>query len=421
MTLPRPRLPRRTARLRLTVLYGGVFGLGAAVLLTVTYLLVSQLTAPRIHSNGTPPGKTMSPGAGLRSAPVTQQQFRTNLDVSKAEQALQTHAHDMEILVIFSGIALAIALVAAVVIAWLIAGRVLRPLSTITAAARRISASNLHQRLSLSGPDDELRELGDTLDDLLGRLEASFDAQRRFVANASHELRTPLTRERTLLQVTRAKPTRTLDTWETVSEELLASNAEQERLIEALLTLAASQAGLEHRERVDLAAVTSAVLCASRSDAADLGLHVETVIQPAVLHGDPVLAGRLAANLIDNAIRHNIAGGHIQVTTRTRDGRAVLSVTSTGPVVPPGLVDGLFEPFHRLRPRGTGNGHGFGLGLSIVQAIAAAHDAEITAQARPGGGLAIDVAFPPPAPVTRAGGEMGRKSPDLRLRAGISE
>lgn len=419
MTLPRPRLPRRTARLRLTVLYGGVFGLGAAVLLTITYLMVSQLTTPRIQRSGTPRGNGLPPPDGVRAGPVTDPRFRTSLDVSKAQQALQTHAHDMEILAIFSGIALAVALVAAVVIAWFIAGRVLRPLSTITAAARRISASNLHQRLSLSGPDDELRELGNTLDDLFGRLEASFDAQRRFVANASHELRTPLTRERTLLQVTRAKPARTLATWETVSEELLASNAEQERLIEALLTLAASQAGLEHREPVDLAAVTSTVLRTARSEADDLGLRVETVIRPAVLHGDPVLAGRLAANLIDNAVRHNIAGGHVQVTTRTSGGRAVLSVTSTGQAIPPGLVDGLFQPFQRLRPRGAGKGHG--LGLSIVQAIAAAHDAEITARARPGGGLAIDVAFPPPAPSTRAGDEMRRKSPGPRLRAGISE
>ena len=304
-------------------------------------------------------------------------------------------AFDRQQLLIASGIALAVIAVAAAAIGWLIAGRVLRPLRTITAAARRISASSLHERLALHGPDDELKELADTLDGLFARLEASFDAQRRFAANASHELRTPLTRERTLLQVTLADPAATTGTWQAVSQELLASNAEQEHLIEALLTLASSEAGPGEREPADLAAITSAALAAARPAISRLGLHVQADIQPAALDGDPLLVQQLAANLIDNAVRHNIPGGDIQVTTSTSHAGAVLSVTSSGQVIPAAEVDRLFQPFQRLGPRPARRDGGHGLGLSIVRAIATAHAATITAQPRPGGGLAIDVTFPP--------------------------
>jgi signal transduction histidine kinase len=269
------------------------------------------------------------------------------------------------------------------------------PLRTITAAARRISASSLHERLALPGPDDELKELADTLDSLFARLEDSFDAQRRFAASASHELRTPLTRERTLLQVTLADPAATTGTWQAVSRELLASNAEQERLIEALLTLASSEASPGEREPADLAAITSAALAAARPAISRLGLHVQTDIQPAALDGDPLLVQQLAANLIDNAVRHNIPGGDIHVTTTTSDAGAVLSVTSSGQVIPAAEVDRLFRPFQRLGPR-SARRDGHGLGLSIVRAIATAHAATITAQPRPGGGLAINITFPPP-------------------------
>jgi signal transduction histidine kinase len=305
-------------------------------------------------------------------------------------------ASDRHQLLIQSGIALAVVTVAAVAIGWLLAGRVLRPLSTITAAARRISATSLHERLALPGPDDELKLLADTLDRLLARLEASFDAQRRFAANASHELRTPLTRERALLEVTCADPAATAGTWRAVSQDLLAFIAEQDRLIEALLTLASTEAGPREREPTDLAAITSAALAAARPAISNLGLHVHVGIQPATLQGDPVLVGQLVTNLIDNAVRHNIPGGHVQVATAADRGGAVLSVASSGPVIPAADVDRLFQPFQRLAPRPARRDGGHGLGLAIVQAIATAHDATITAQPRPGGGLAIDITFPPP-------------------------
>jgi signal transduction histidine kinase len=382
---PRPlRLPRRTARVRLTVLYGGaVFLACGATVLAFTYVLYGLLghtTYPVLHvykrGKGVPPAAVQPAEATIHLAGLGQVTF------------------GRQQLLISSGIALAVIAVAAAAIGWFIAGRVLRPLRTITATARRISASSLHERLALPGPDDELKELADTLDNLFARLEASFDAQRRFAANASHELRTPLTRERTLLQVTLADPAATTDTWQGVSRELLASNAEQERLLEALLTLASSEAAAGEREPADLAAITSDALAAARLEISRLALDVHADLQPAILDGDPLLVQQLAANLIDNAVRHNIPGGDVQVATGISHAGAVLSVASSGQVIPAAEVDRLFQPFQRLGPRPSRADGGHGLGLSIVRAIASAHAATISAKPRPGGGLVIDVTFP---------------------------
>ena len=376
------RLPGRTARLRLTVLYGGaVFLACGATVLAFTYLLYGLLgQAPHLllHKRG-------------KVVPIAAPPATATIHVAGLGQI----AMDRPQLLIVSGIALAVIAVASAAIGWLIAGRVLRPLRTITAAARRISATSLNERLALQGPDDELKELADTLDNLFARLEASFGAQRRFAASASHELRTPLTRERTLLQVTLADPAATTATWQAVSRDLLASNAEQERLIDAMLTLASSETGPGERESLDLAAIISEALAAARPAISQLGLNVHADIQPATLDGDPLLVQQLAANLIDNAVRHNIPGGDVQVATRTSHAGAVLSVTSSGQVIPAAEVDRLFQPFQRLGPRSARPDGGHGLGLSIVRAIATAHAATITAQPRPGGGLAIDVTFPP--------------------------
>ena len=270
----------------------------------------------------------------------------------------------------------------------------LRPIRTITRAARRISSTSLHERLSLDGPEDELKELGDTLDELFARLEAAFEAQRRFVANASHELRTPLTRERTLLQVALGGPSAP-DEWLSTGRELLASNREQETLIDALLTLASSESGLDQQERADLADISHIVLARPGLDLR--GLHIETALHPAPLDGDPTLLERLIANLADNGVRHNTADGRVQITTDTVDGKAVLTVTNTGPTIPPDQVDRLFQPFQRLNPRRLQHKNGHGLGLSIVRAIATAHHATVAAQARPEGGLSVTVSFPLPA------------------------
>jgi signal transduction histidine kinase len=394
---PRLRLPRRTARLRLTLLYSGVFLLCAVGLLGLTYLLVASKIP---HPEGL--GRTRSPmsGPGFAGNPALQSLPDRVVAATQASKqaAVQQSAADLRQLQIQSGIALGIASVVAFTLGWLAAGRILRPLSTITATARRISATSLSERLNLPGPDDELKELGDTLDGLFARLEASFEAQRHFVANASHELRTPLTADRALLQVALDESDATAGMWRDAGEELLASNTEQGHLIEALLTLATSEAGLHHREPVDLCTVTREVLLTPRPETRRLGLRLEAATTPAVLDGDPVLAERLVANLVDNAVRHNTPGGWVQVATRTVAGRAAVSVVNTGPVIPPDQVDALFQPFHRLRSRRASHGHG--LGLSIVHAIATAHGATVTAQALPRGGLAIEVVFPPPGRVS---------------------
>ncbi len=425
------RTPRRSARLRLSVLFGAAFlACGAAVLAVVAYLLYGHSASPspggQLKSSASAVFHARVPAAdvhpagrydivSIRMPAATREQPQQPPALTAAQRAkllaeAQFHVnYDKRQILIISAIALAGIAVAAAGIGWVIAGRVLRPLSTITAAARRIAASSLHERLALQGPEDELKELADTLDNLFARLETSFDAQRRFAANASHELRTPLTRERTLLQVAQADPAATTETWQAVSQELLASNAEQERLIEALLTLASGEADASQREPVELAAITSDVLAVPGPAISRLGLHIQADLQPAVLEGDPLLVQQLVTNLTDNAARHNIPGGDIQVGTGTSGGHAVLSVTNSGPVIPAAEVDRLFQPFQRLGPRPARRDGGHGLGLSIVRAIATAHGATIGARARPGGGLAVEVTFLPsqPAPAPQPAASQG--------------
>lgn len=374
-------LPRRTSRLRLTTLYGGFFLLSGGAVLTITYLLTRSLDKPE---------NIQLTGHIIRVIPHPAVGELGQLQAAVASQ----HAQDLNHLLIQSGVALVILAVLAVILGWLMAGRVLRPLSIITATARRISANQLSERLDLQGPDDEFKDLGDTLDELFGRLEASFESQRNFVANAAHELRTPLTAERTLLQVALDDPMTTADVWRATSEEVLASNAEQARLIEALLTLASSQGGIDHREPVDLPVVTNEILSVPRPEIDRQGLHVEAAMQPAVIDGDPLLIERLAGNLIDNAVRYNVAGGRVEISTGMKHDCAVLSVANSGPVIPLTEVDRLFQPFQRLDCRRTQNNDGHGLGLSIVRAIAGVHGAIVAAQAPPSGGLIIDVTFP---------------------------
>jgi signal transduction histidine kinase len=391
----RPRLPRGTARLQLTVLYGAAFlvcGACGAAVLAVTVLLYGHLTPPKIQESRVE-HRTVISSAAPSAVPSTSPSPGEPAGVHVAVAGLGQLTIDRQQLTVISVIAVVVFVVGAAVLGWLLAGRVLRPLSTITAAARRISASSLHERLSLRGPDDELKELADTLDNLFARLEASFDAQRRFAANASHELRTPLTRERTLLQVTLADPDSTASAWQAIGRELLASNAEQERLIDALLTLASSEAADTEHEPLDLAVITSAALAAARPAISRAGLRVETALEPAAVDGDPLLVQQLAANLIDNAVRHNIPGGDIRVSTGISDGQAFLSVANSGQLIPATEVERLFHPFQRLGPRPSRRDGSHGLGLSIVRAIATAQGAIITAQPRPGGGLTIDVTF----------------------------
>jgi signal transduction histidine kinase len=399
MTRPRSPLPRRTVRLRLTLLYSLLFLAAGAVLLAITYLLERSFPSGDFDfdkpSSGSPnlPGSKSFAGYTPKAKPdgPTPQEAR-----ELKAQALAAHAFDMHRLLTGSGIALAIMAVLAVALGWLVAGRILRPLRTMTTATRRISELNLHERLALPGPSDEIKDLADTIDGLLQRLESAFDAQRRFVANASHELRTPLTLNRALLEVTLANPDATADDLRTMGRELITAGEQQEQLIEALLTLAASARGLERHEPFDLSQITADVLLIPHPEIDRLGLDVQTTINRAPATGDPRLARRLVANLIDNALRHNFAGGQITITTRTESGHAVLIVANTGPVIHQDHIDRLFQPFQRLQSERTNHPDGHGLGLSIVQSVAAAHGAALTARTWPGGGLQVEVRFPQP-------------------------
>ena len=295
---------------------------------------------------------------------------------------------------IIGAIALPLVVLLAVVGGWLIAGRLLRPLRTITAAAKDISATNLSRRLSLGSRGDEFAELGETLDDLFGRLEAGFESQRHFVANASHELRTPLTAERALLQVALADPDASAATLRTTCVDVLALGDRQERLIAALLTLASGEGGVEVWEPFDLAEIAGNAVAVRREDAGRRGIEVSTALSAAAAKGDPRLAESLVVNLVDNAIRYNVTGGRVAVSTVSAAGKATLRVTNTGAVIPPDQVERLFQPFQRLGGVRTGNGDGYGLGLSIVRAIAVAHGATLTSRAQPEGGLDVEVSFP---------------------------
>ncbi|HEV2241079.1 MAG TPA: ATP-binding protein [Streptosporangiaceae bacterium] len=390
------RPPRRTVRLKLTLLYGGLFLASGAALLAVTYVLVSRRLPVAISTQGQTTGggsvKAFCALNGTGSGGTTT--LPANGCTSLLATANQERNAALNQLLEESGIALAIMTVVSIGLGWLVAGRVLRPLRTITTAARRISARNLHQRLDLDGPDDELSELGKTFNGLLARLERSFAAQRQFVANASHELRTPLARQRTLVEVALRDPSPTVGSLQAVCERVLATGEEQERLIETLLTLARSQRGLDRYEPLDLAAVAEDATAASEAGAQSRGLRVHSAFAEAPALGDRRLAERLVANLVDNAVRHNVPGGWIEVVTGLREGRALLSVANTGPVIPPEKVDLLFQPFGRLEDR-LGR-DGLGLGLSIVTAIAAAHEADLRARPLPGGGLEVEIHFPRP-------------------------
>jgi signal transduction histidine kinase len=406
----RPHLPRRTVRVRLTLLYGGLFLVCGVVLLAVTYVLVRNATDGVYvyrDDNGITGAVVNADGSSRHHPSVANAEFTDEGGTprmvppaqAKAEarrlEALAKHQHDdqMHELLAQSAIALGVTTVVSLVLGWFVAGRVLRPVRTITSATRTISATNLHERLALDGPRDELRELGDTIDGLLARLERAFDAQRQFVANASHELRTPLARQRTVAQVALDDPDATIESLRAAHERVLAAGRQQERLIDALLTLTRGQAGLAQREQFDLASLTDDIVHDRMPDAEAMHVHLDATLEPAPTTGDHDLAGQLIANLVDNAIRHNRPGGRIDISTGTSNGHAILAVSNDGALVPASELPRLFEPLERLESTRTSIGNGYGLGLSIVRAISDAHDAIVTTHARPEGGLAIAVRF----------------------------
>ena len=292
---------------------------------------------------------------------------------------------------------LALALLGAlgVAVSYYLAGRVLQPLQDITAAAHRLSVERLDARIDLAGPEDELKQLADTFDDMLARLEAAFEAQRRFVADASHELRTPLAVMRTEVDVALADPSATADDLRAAAGVVRDATVRADRLVDSLLLLAQSErrAGPSVRERVDLADVAAQALSAVAGEVQERDLQVATSYAPAAALGDRGLLERLAGNLVENAVRHNLPGGWLRVDTGTVEGRARLEVSNFGEVLEPGEVPGLFEPFRRHGTARTAR-RGAGLGLAIVRAVAELHGGTVRASARPGGGLIVTVDLP---------------------------
>jgi signal transduction histidine kinase len=403
--------PKTTVRWRLTLLYGGLFLVCGAALLAITYTLVDHATVTKspfrtfVDTGGPPPAASRpsfqrAPAKGLARQPTESLPgpIQKLLKTASGRRAVFTlgsvqRISDLHQLVIESSIALAIMAIISAALGWVVAGRVLAPLRTMTAATQQISETNLHERLAMAGPPDELRQLADTIDGLLGRLEGAFDAQRRFVANASHELRTPLTAVRALLEMVLSDPRATVGTFRTICRQVLEESEQQEELIDALLALAQGQRGVDSRERIDLAAIVGDVIRAQEGRATGRGIHVDASLEPVAIAGDRRLIGRLVSNLVDNALRYNIPGGTARIVVRAEASDVDLAVINTGPVVPAAEVDRLLQPFQRLAGARVGHGESLGLGLSIVAAIANAHNAALEVKPGAHGGLEVNARF----------------------------
>ncbi|MGP3964100.1 sensor histidine kinase [Nonomuraea sp. 3N208] len=388
----------RRLRLRLTLLYGGLFFVAGSLLLWITYLITAQAMEQEFVAaigSAPHPGEALLPG-GAPPPDVRVVKFAGDIE-TRAESVLGQ-------LVRWSLLALIAVGVTALLLGYAVADRALRPLDQVTETAQRLSESTLHERIGLRGPPDEVKRLADTFDAMLDRLHRVFEGQRRFIANASHELRTPLAINRTVLEVSLEEPATSADL-KALARALLGTNARYERLIEGLLLLAQSEQELTTRRPVDLEQVVRAVLeqIDLQSRKRPVTLHQD--LRPVLVEGDPLFLERCVFNLLENATKYNVRDGEIWLELRRDRGSAVITVENTGPPVPPYEVDDLFEPFS---PRATTTQRataetkspriyatsGAGLGLSIVRAIVAAHGGEVRAVARQEGGLRVTVALP---------------------------
>jgi signal transduction histidine kinase len=399
--------PRWTARLRLTLWYGALFVLAGLVLVATSYLLVRQRLMPPgagvagkvvcVQPGGCQP---LPFGAGApapdpnRSIVITGGQI-TTFKAAVLSDAMRTFLQTM------LGV-LALTALGSLGLGWVVAGRVLRPLQRITATAQRLSERTLHQRIALQGPDDELKELADTFDQMLGRLDAAFDSQRRFAANASHELRTPLAISRTEVDVALADSDTSPTELRAMAERVRDATERSERLIEGLLTLARSEQQLRVWQPTDLADAAAQALQHAQRDGGAAGLRVVSGLRLASVAGDPALLDRMVANLVENAVLHNQPDGWLEVTTGISDGRVFVNVANGGEEIPADQVESLFEPFRRPHGRVASSVRGAGLGLSIVRSVARAHGGDAHATALAGGGLQVTVRLPARAETTTA-------------------
>ncbi|MFD6300248.1 sensor histidine kinase [Streptomyces sp. NPDC060235] len=391
-----PMLPstmRPTIRMRLTLLYGGMFLIAGVLLLTIIYMLAAEA----LRNTGS--GLRITDGYGLRFSsdvcPAVEQAQTFGQFNSIVESCLDTQRNAaLTALLHRSLLALLCLAVIAFAFGYAMAGRVLSPLGHITRTARRVAGTDLSRRIELDGPDDELKELADTFDEMLERLERAFTAQQRFVGNASHELRTPLAINRTLLEVHLSDPGAPVELQQ-LGKTLLATNERSEQLVEGLLLLARSDNQIVERKPVDLAEVASQAIDQARAEADGKGVEIRGDCKEAVVQGNGVLLERIALNLVQNAIRYNVPeDGWVQVDSGIQHAQAFLVVANTGPVVPAYEIDNLFEPFRRLRTERTGSDKGVGLGLSITRSVARAHGGTVQATPRPAGGLEVRFTLP---------------------------
>jgi signal transduction histidine kinase len=385
--------PRLTIRARLTLLYTVLFAVCGAIVVAVSYTLMARLATP---TQGQQPSSRDSVPAAI-AVTCRSQQPGTRPDkplmaqcILYLEQQGARAQRDLTLshLLQYSLITLAVVIALAAILGWIFAGRALRPVQEITAAARAASDHNLSARVAPTGPRDELRELAETFDEMLGRLQATFEGQHRFIANASHELRTPLAVMRATVDVVLDNPHSTPGDLRGMAADIRTEVDHAEHLIGALLLLARNDRGLTVREEADLATTAEDILDTAGLD----DRRVHATLEPALISGDPVLAERLIANLVDNAARYNIPAGDIWVSTRTIAGNCLLTVANTGPVISPADADRIFQPFQRLSDRTSQDG--FGLGLAIVDSIAAIHGGTVTARPRSDGGLSVTVTIP---------------------------
>ncbi|MEU2826783.1 sensor histidine kinase [Streptomyces bacillaris] len=381
---------RPTIRIRLTLLYGGMFLIAGILLLSIIYMLAAQALGVgsklpfEIVS-----GEVASKICDLPTTP-SPEAFNAAMNACVNNQRKEA----LETLLNRSLLALVGLSIIAFAFGYAMAGRVLSPLGRITRTARRVAGTDLTRRIELDGPDDELKELSDTFDDMLDRLERAFTAQQRFVGNASHELRTPLAINRTLLEVHLSDPQAPPELQQ-LGKTLLATNERSEQLVEGLLLLARSDNQIVERKPVDLAEVADRAIDQARAEAVERNVEIRGERAGAVVQGNGVLLERIALNLVQNAVRYNVAeDGWVEVTTSLQPGQALLVVSNTGPVVPAYEIDNLFEPFRRLRTERTGSDKGVGLGLSIARSVARAHGGRIIAEPREGGGLVMRVTLP---------------------------
>ncbi|WP_030902689.1 sensor histidine kinase [Streptomyces sp. NRRL F-5126] len=381
---------RPTIRIRLTLLYGGMFLIAGILLLSIIYLLAAQA----LHVGSELPFTIVSGSVTSNICNFPGHATADELNSAMNQCVNHERAQALDDLLTRSLFALVGLTIIAFAFGYAMAGRVLSPLGRITRTARRVVGTDLSRRIELDGPDDEFKELADTFDEMLERLERAFSSQQRFVANASHELRTPLAINRTLLEVHLSDPGAPAELQQ-LGRTLLSTNERSEQLVEGLLLLARSENQLVERKPVDLAEVAARAVDQATAEAEQKGVEMRTRCVAAVVQGNGVLLERIALNLVQNAVRYNVQeDGWVEVCTDVRQGQAVLEVSNTGPVVPAYEIDNLFEPFRRLRTERTGSDKGVGLGLSIARSVARAHGGRISAEPREGGGLVMRVTLP---------------------------